>query len=85
MIPKLKWEVFATAPDQLTAESWLILMQNAGIECKLQPGDAVAFLGVSGLPARIMARSDYVENALTILNAYLGNSNDISSDNETTC
>ena len=85
MIPKLKWEVFATAPDQLTAESWLILMQNAGIECKLQAGDAVAFLGVAGLPTRIMARSDYVENALTILNAYLGNSSDISSDNETTC
>jgi len=85
VIPKLKWEVFATAPDQLTAESWLILMQNAGIECKLQPGDTVAFLGVSGLPTRIMARSDYVENALTILNAYLRNSNDISSDNETTC
>ena len=81
----MKWEVFATAPDQLTAESWLILMQNAGIECKLQPGDTVAFLGVSGLPTRIMARSDYVENALTILNAYLRNSNDISSDNETTC
>ena len=83
VIPKLKWEVFATAPDQLTAESWLILMQNAGIECKLQPGDTVAFLGVSGLPTRIMARSDYVENALTVLNAYLGNSNDISSNNET--
>ena len=81
----MKWEVFATAPDQLTAESWLILMQNAGIECKLQPGDTVAFLGVSGLPTRIMVRSDYVENALTILNAYLGNSSDISSDNETTC
>ena len=77
--------MFATAPDQLTAESWLGLMRNAGIECKLQPGDTVAFLGVSGLPTRIMARSDYVENALTILNAYLGNSSDISSDNETTC
>ena len=84
MIPKLKWEVFATAPDQLTAESWLGLVQNAGIECKLQPSDTVAFLGVSGLPTRIMARSDYVEIALTILNAYLGDSNDISSDDETT-
>ena len=84
MIPNLKWEVFATAPDQLTAESWLGLVQNTGIECKLQPGDTVAFLGVSGLPTRIMARSDYVEIALTILNAYLGDSNDISSDDETT-
>ncbi len=84
MIPNLKWEVFATAPDQLTAESWLGLVRNAGIECKLQPGDTVAFLGVSGLPTRIMARSDYVEIALTILNAYLGDSNDISSDDETT-
>ena len=84
VISNLKWEVFATAPDQLTAESWLGLVQNAGIECKLQPGDTVAFLGVSGLPTRIMARSDYVEIALTILNAYLGDSNDISSDDETT-
>ena len=81
----MKWEVFATAPDQLTAESWLGLMRNAGIECKLQPGDTDAILGVSGLPPRIMARSDYVENALTVLNAYLGNGNAISSDNETTC
>ena len=85
MISNLKWEVFATAPDQLTAESWLGLVRNAGIECKLQPGDTVAFLGVSGLPTRIMARSDHVEIALTVLNAYLGDSNDISSDNETTC
>ena len=85
MISNLEWEVFATAPDQLTAESWLGLVQNAGIECKLQPGDTVAFLGVSGLPTRIMARSDYVENALTVLNAYLVDNNDICSDNETTC
>ena len=85
MISNLKWEVFATAPDQLTAESWLGLVRNAGIECKLQPGDTVAFLGVSGLPTRIMARSDYVEIAVSVLNAYLGDSNDISSDNETTC
>ena len=85
MISNLEWEVFATAPDQLTAESWLGLVRNAGIECKLQPGDTVAFLGVSGLPTRIMARSDHVEIALTVLNAYLGDSNDISSDNETTC
>ena len=85
VIPNLKWEVFATAPDQLTAESWLVLMRNSGIECKLQPGDTVAFLGVSGLPTRIMARSDYVENALTVLNAYLGDSNTVPSDDETTC
>ena len=81
----MNWEVFATAPDQLTAESWLGLIQNAGIECKLQPGDTVAFLGVSGLPTRIMARSDYVENALTVLNTYLGNNDAGTSDNQTTC
>ena len=81
----MNWEVFATAPDQLTAESWLGLIRNAGIECKLQPGDTVAFLGVSGLPTRIMAKSDYIENALTVLNAYLGASNTVFSDDETTC
>ena len=85
MIRNLKWEVFATAPDQLTAESWLGLMRNAGIECKLQPGDTVAFLGVSGLPTRIMAISDYVQDALTVLNAYLADSNTVPSDDEITC
>ena len=85
MIRNLKWEVFATAPDQLTAESWLGLMRNAGIECKLQPGDTVAFLGVSGLPTRIMARSDYVQDALTVLNAHLADSNTVPSDDEITC
>ena len=81
----MNWEVFATAPDQLTAESWLGLIRNAGIECKLQPGDTVAFLGVSGLPTRIMARSDCVENALTELNTYLGNNVAGTSDDQTSC
>ena len=81
----MNWEVFATAPDQLTAESWLGLIRNAGIECKLQPGDTVAFLGVSGLPTRIMARSDCAENALTVLNTYLGNNDAGTSDDQTTC
>ena len=81
----MNWEVFATAPDQLTAESWLGLIRNAGIECKLQPGDTVAFLGVSGLPTRLMARSDYVENALSVLNTYLGNNDAVPRDDKTTC
>jgi hypothetical protein len=81
----LNWEVFATAPDQLTAESWLGLIRNAGIECKLQPGDTVAFLGVSGLPTRIMARSDCVENALTVLDTYLGNNDAGTPDDRTIC
>ena len=81
----MNWEVFATAPDQLTAESWVGLMRNAGIECRLQPGDTVAFLGVSGLPTRLMARSDYVENALSVLNAYLGNNDAVPRDDKTTC
>lgn len=81
----MNWEVFATAPDQLTAESWVGLMRNAGIECRLQPGDTVAFLGVSGLPTRLMARSDYVENALSVLNTYLGNNDAVPRDDKTTC
>ena len=81
----MNWEVFATAPDQLTAESGVGLMRNAGIECRLQPGDTVAFLGVSGLPTRLMARSDYVENALSVLNAYLGNNDAVPRDDKTTC
>ena len=43
----MNWEVLTTAPDQLIAESWCGLIRAAGIDCKLQPGDAVGWMGVS--------------------------------------
>jgi len=66
------WEVFATAPDQLIGESWCGLVEAAGINCKLQPGDVIGFMGVSMFPVRLMTRSEDVERARSILESYVG-------------
>ena len=66
------WTVFTTAPDQLIGESWCGLIEAAGIDCKLQPGDAVGFMGVSVFPVRLMARSEDVELARSVLETYVG-------------
>lgn len=66
------WKVFATAPDQLIGESWCGLIEAAGINCKLQPGDAIGFMGVSMFPVRLMTRSEDVERARTVLDSYVG-------------
>jgi len=68
----MDWEVFATAPDQMIAESWCGLVRSAGIDCKLQPGDVISFIGVSVLPVRLMARSEDVESAVAVLKTYIG-------------
>ncbi len=68
----MSWKVFATAPDQLIGESWCGLVQAAGVDCKLQPGDAIGFMGVSVFPVRLMARAEDVELAKSILDSYIG-------------
>jgi hypothetical protein len=68
----MKWEVFATAPDQLIGESWCGLVQAAGIRCKVQPGDAIGFLGVSMFPVRLIALSEDADLALSVLETYVG-------------
>ncbi len=68
----MSWKVFATAPDQLIGESWCGLVEAAGINCKLQPGDAIGFMGVSMFPVRLMARSEDVELARSVLETYIG-------------
>ena len=66
------WKVFATAPDQLIGESWCGLVEAAGINCKLQPGDVIGFMGVSMFPVRLMTRSEDVERARSVLETYVG-------------
>ncbi|MCH7982425.1 MAG: hypothetical protein J4O01_04445 [Chloroflexi bacterium] len=66
------WKVFATAPDQLIGESWCGLVEAAGINCKLQPGDVIGFMGVSMFPVRLMTRSEDVERARSVLESYVG-------------
>ncbi len=67
----MNWEVLTTAPDQLIAESWCGLIRAAGIECRLQPGDTVGFLGISVFPVRLMVLESDVELAQSVLDTYL--------------
>ncbi len=67
----MNWEVITTAPDQLIGESWCGLIRAAGIDCRLQPGDAVGFMGVSVFPVRLMVRESEVEAAKSVLEAYV--------------
>ena len=72
----MQWEVLTTAPDQLIAESWCGLIRAEGIDCKLQPGDAVGFLGVSVFPVRLMVRASDIELAQEILDTFVTNKTD---------
>lgn len=65
-----RWVEFATAPDQLTAETWAGLVRNEGCPCAVK-SDGIPFLGVSALPVRLMAPEDHVEEALGILERFL--------------
>ena len=67
----MNWEVLTTAPNQLIAESWCGLIRSAGIDCKLQPTDAVGFMGVSAFPVRIMVRASDVESAQSVLDSFI--------------
>lgn len=65
-----RWVEFATAPDQLTAETWAGLVQNEGCPCAVK-SDGIPFLGVSALPVRLMAPEERVEEARGILERFL--------------
>ncbi|MBM3956899.1 MAG: hypothetical protein FJ313_02460 [Gemmatimonadetes bacterium] len=67
-----RWETFATAPDQLTAEMWRDLVRQAGVECEIRPGDTVRFLGLSPYPVRLIARDGDLDRARAALDAALG-------------
>ncbi len=59
----MEWVVFATAPDQLTAEMWQDLLSQAQIRCQLRAGDTYGFLGVSATPVRLVAPQEEAEVA----------------------
>ncbi len=63
--------VFATAPDQLTAEMWQDLLFQANIRCLLRAGDTYGFLGVSASPVRIVTPKEDVEVARDALESLI--------------
>ena len=76
------WEVFTTAPDQVIGEAWCELIRNAGVECKLQPGDAIGFLGISVMPVRLVVPEAEIEKAREILDDYLGDNTEEQLEDE---
>ena len=76
----MKWEVLTTAPDQLIGESWCGLIRSKGVDCKLQAGDAVGFMGVSVFPVRLMVHIGEVELAQSILDQYLSDDEEPPKD-----
>ncbi|MSQ08430.1 MAG: hypothetical protein EXR57_05740 [Dehalococcoidia bacterium] len=69
----MKWTVFATAPDQMTAEMWVELLRHDGIRCEIRPGDTSRFMGVGTLPVRLVAPEDQAATAKTALDLLLQN------------
>jgi hypothetical protein len=79
----MNWEVLTTAPDQLIAESWCGLIRSTGIDCRLQPGDAVGFMGVSVFPVRIMVRASDVESAQSVLDTFISVPDEHTTETDT--
>lgn len=68
----MKWVIFATAPDQLTAEMWRDIVRQSGISCELRAGDTASFLGLSQIPVRLMTPEPERDRARTALSEALG-------------
>ena len=68
----MTWVYLASAPDQLTAEMWRGLLQDAGIAAIIRAGDTTTFLGVSPFACRLMVREDDVASARGLLEEFLG-------------
>ena len=75
----MDWIVFATAPDQLTAEMWQDLLSQANIKCQLKAGDTYGFLGVSASPVGLVTPQEDAEVARDALETLI-NLSEISID-----
>ena len=67
----MKWVVFATAPNQITAEMWTELLRQAGLRCAIRASDTSRFLGVSTRPVRLIAPEEEAESARALLDEHL--------------
>ena len=68
----MKWVLLVTAPNQLTAESWKALLNEAGVDARIRPGDASSFMGVSGFPCGLIVPEEQEPRARAILREELG-------------
>lgn len=66
----MKWQVAATAPNQLIAEMWCEMLKDEGITAMIKPGDSISFLGISFSPCRVMVLEGELQQAKDLLAAY---------------
>jgi hypothetical protein len=76
----MKWVVFATAPDQITAEMWRDLLRQDGIPCELHPGDRSLLLNVPAQPVRLRAPENVVSRAKALLDEHVSAGPDTTSE-----
>ena len=62
-----RWVHLTVAPDQITAEFWIQVLQEEEITAMIRPSDAVTFLGVSGFGCRVQVRESDLERATEVI------------------
>lgn len=62
-----EWVHLAVAPDQMTTEFWIQVLQDQGIPAMIHPADAVSWLGVSGFGCRVQVPEEKLEAAKEVL------------------
>jgi hypothetical protein len=62
-----RWVHLTVAPDQITAEFWIQILQEEEITATIRPSDAVTFLGVSGFGCRVQVRESDLERASEVI------------------
>ena len=63
----MKWAHFAVAPDQMTAEFWVSILQDAGIAAMIHPSDVVSYLGVSAFGCRVQVDEAELDRARELI------------------
>ena len=59
----------ATAPDQLTAELWVSILRDQGIDAMIHPSDAVSYLGLSSFSCRVQVPASQLHRAHELIEA----------------
>jgi hypothetical protein len=62
-----KWVHLATAPDQITAEIWVSILNDNGIGAFVNPADVPTYLGVSALGCRVQVRASDLDDARSLI------------------
>lgn len=76
------WEHVITAPDQTIGEMLKAMLEEEGIVAMLEPEDAVSFLGVSGIPVRLMVPVEQAPAARQFLEEFQDTEPDWQRDDD---